>query len=148
MAYGSTNEQERQSLLSILRASGPILSTKSHSNWIAVQYPDEICAARATARQIIPVGSVLCGISHVTASFLGDVLARMALPFESTTLVEASLPKGSDTLLKSTSLVEEDILARYNERHAHSEARGSPAVVRDTSLLVKAIYYFFGWQSP
>jgi len=148
MAYGSTNERDKQSLLSILRASGPILSTKSHSNWIAVQYTDEICAARATARQIIPVGSVLCGISRVTVPFLGDVLARQALPLESTAFVEAFSPKGSDTILESMYLVEDDILARYNESHAHSGAQGSPAVEGDTSLLVKAIYYFFGWKSP
>jgi hypothetical protein len=148
MAYGSSNERDKQSLLLILRASGPILSTKSHSNWIAVKYPDEICAARATARQIIPVGSVLCGISHVSVPFLGDVLARLALPLESTALVEASSPKGSDTILRSTSLVEEDILASYNKSLAHSEAQGSQALEGDSSLLVKAIYYFFGWKSP
>ena len=147
VAYGYNNERERQSLLSILRASGPILSTKSHSNWIAVQYPDEICAARATARQIIPVGSVLCGISQVTGSFLRDFLARVAIPFEATVLVAASSPTASDSILKSASLEEEDILARYNDSPAHSGGPASGAVEGDTSLLVKAIYYFFGWKS-
>jgi len=149
IAYGFTNQRECQALLSILKASGQILATKSNSNWMAIQYPDDLCAARASARQFVPVGSILCGVSRVTGTFVHELLARQSTPsVESTPVAEISSPKPSIALLSSASFVEEDILVGYSGKHP---ARSDTAEVSEysvgSSLLVKAIYYFFGWKT-
>jgi hypothetical protein len=148
VAYGFTNERECQALLSILKASGQIVATKSNSNWIAVQYPDELCAARASARQIVPIASVLCGISRVTGPFVHELLARPAKTLESSSMVEPSSPTTSIALVKSSSLVEEDILAGYKDKPLATSGRVTESTDDvGSSFLVKAIYYFFGWKS-
>jgi hypothetical protein len=162
VAYGFTNERERQELLSILKGRGQILAIHwNASNWIAVQYPDELCAARASAKQIVPVCSVLCGISRVTGSFVQELLSRSGKSLESSL---SSSPSGvfdtssdavtSAPIVPSVSLVEEDILVGYNTEKsmrnttAGFEVANAPhARGGDSSWLVRAIYYYFGWNS-
>lgn len=153
VAYGFTNQQELEALLSILKSCGQILATKSNSNWIAVQYPDNLCAARASSKQMVPIGSVLCGISRATGQFLQELLARPSQPLGLSALPNTAAIENSLATSTSASLQESDILARYKghgSTAADAKATGDvsaifPTRVEDERLLVKIIYYFLEW---
>jgi hypothetical protein len=140
VAYGYTNERESKELYSILQGYGSIVARKSRSNWIAVQYEDDLSAARASARQLVRVGSVLCGISRTNLKLLQETIATSINdPIDHTQNTPVGLLPPSE---KSTSLDEQDILAGPGNRPATtSEGHESKSVCE------KLFYWYFGWES-
>lgn len=139
VAYGYTNERESKQLYSMLQGYGNILARKSKSNWIAVQYEDELSAARASARQLVRVGSALCGVSRTNLQMLQETIATAI-----SDTVDPSMESSVGLLPpyeKSTSLEEQDILAATGGRRAgKSEGNESKSVCE------MIFYWYFGWD--
>lgn len=137
VAYGYRNDREADELLSILREYGPILSTKSNANWIAVQFADGLSAAHASARQIVRVGATLCGVSKTSTDLMHELIAET---------VNAPCDRRESSLSKvgnNASLGEEDILAGYS-------ISGGPRSLtnRPKSVCEKIFYWYFDWDMP
>ena len=140
MAYGFTNERESKELYSILQGYGSISARKSISNWIAVQYEDDLSAARASARQLVRVGSVLCGISRTNFKLLQETMTTaIDEPIYTHQKTHVGLLLQSE---QSALLDEQDILAGPNDRRA-SKSGGRAA----KSVCEKLCYWYFGWES-
>jgi hypothetical protein len=109
---------------------------------MAVQFQDEFSAHQAHARQLVRVGSILCGISRTNAQLLQELISKQSTEntdprFESRSSSSSFFPE------KSSSLEEEDILAGYaNEESEISSARQLPK-----SICEKLFYWYFGWDT-
>lgn len=141
LAFGYTNDSESQELFSILKDYGRILSTKKSSgNWMAVQFQDEVSAVRASARQILRVGSILCGISRTNSQLLQELVSKQSA--ENFDLSAEPFLRNSLSPQKS-SLGEDDILAGY----ANKESEISMARKIPKSICEKLFYWYFGWDT-
>ncbi len=105
-----------------------------------MEFEDELSAARASARQLVRVGSLLCGISRTDAKLLQEMVA---------TPMSNQVDPRSETQIddfvsirKSSMLQEEDILVGYTNRNGATSEQGRPK-----SVCEKMIYWYFGWDS-
>ena len=140
IAFGYTNDSESQELNSILHNFGRIVSTKSSSNWLAVQFLDEVSAVRASTRQLVRVGSILCGISRANLQLLHELTSRQSADNS----VEYGVKPSSRSLAQEiSSMEEEEILAGY----AKDEGTYSSARQHQSSICEKLFFWYFGWDT-
>lgn len=135
VAYGSRGDRETAKLLAILRQYGRILSTKSGENWIAVQYSEDISAARASARQLLPIGPTLCGVSRTRLYLLNDLVAR------NEDMASGSISPSAVKSENLSVLGEEDVLAKDCDAETNTAQRG-----HFQSLCERLCYWYFDWE--
>lgn len=140
VAFGFTNERESMELMSMLHSFGRIVAKKSNSNWIAVQFQDELTAARASARHLVRIGFILCGISRTNVNSLEEIVGR-SIGLNMNSLKETQTGDLVE-YHKSPSLEEQDILAGHNNRVGTTSGRE-----KSKSFCEKLFYWYFGWDA-